>query len=83
VTLAGDDIAQEIESMGDRLAHYHISEPDLSDFEQPQCPHQAAAKALCDINYQGWRVIEMRQNKGDGLAAIKAAIEYCKRYYNF
>jgi sugar phosphate isomerase/epimerase len=58
--LTGDQVPAAIESAADVLAHIHISEPFLGDFEQPQVDHKAIAKGLTAIGWDQWISIEMR-----------------------
>jgi sugar phosphate isomerase/epimerase len=80
VTLSGDAIADEIIATHSDLAHYHIAEADLGPFEAPICPHEQAAGALREIGYNGWCVIEMRE-QNNGFAAVEAAVQFAHRVY--
>lgn len=81
VMLGGDAIEDEIAATGPSLAHYHIAEPGLGPFDRPACAHGEAAAALGAIAYQGWRVIEMREQPS-GLAAVAAAVGFARHTYH-
>ena len=81
VTLGGDDPAAAIRAAAPLLAHYHMAEPDLGPFSDPSCDHAGAGRALDEVGYGGWVVIEMRQGQGDGLAAVATAIGFARGHY--
>ena len=81
VGMAGDEIGQAIASAGSALAHYHAAEPNLGSFHAPTQNHEDAARALAGIGYSGWIALEMRQQEGDGLAAMEEAVRYVARIY--
>lgn len=58
--MAGEDGARAIESCADVLAHFHISEPFLRDFANPEVDHRALARALRAIGWNKQVVVEMR-----------------------
>ena len=43
------------------VRHFHISEPDLGDFQKPQVPHAENFRALRQHRYEGWCSVEMRE----------------------
>lgn len=43
------------------LRHFHLSEPDLGDFRQPQVPHADNLRHLSAAGYGGWCSVEMRR----------------------
>ncbi|NHO34352.1 sugar phosphate isomerase/epimerase family protein [Acetobacter fallax] len=63
VAMAGDDPGQAILEAGSLLAHYHVAEPDLGGFTPATLDHARAGKALDEIGYEGWVVIEMKAGK--------------------
>ena len=79
--LAGDDIAKTIADNHDILMHFHVSEPNLGSFAQPQSPHAVAALALKKIGYLGYVSIEML-NKANTLQPITEALDYVQRTYS-
>ena len=81
VGLAGDDIAAAIADAGPALAHYHAAEPGLRRFDAPAPAHATAAAALALTGYDGWVVIEMRQQDDDGLAAVAEAARFAAATY--
>lgn len=80
MTLAGDDITRTIRDNADILAHFHISEPRLGDFSEPEMDHAVAAAALRESGYDGWVSIEMRPAE-DIVAGIRQATEYVLKNY--
>lgn len=81
VTLGGDDPAQAIRAAAPLLAHYHMAEPELGPFDSPTCDHAGAGRALHEVGYDNWVVIEMKQSGGDGLAAVATAIAFARSHY--
>jgi D-psicose/D-tagatose/L-ribulose 3-epimerase len=81
VEMAGDNIADAIDSAGTDLAHYHATEVQLGPFDAPQSHHADAAAALQRNHYRGWVAIEMRQHDGNGLAAVEQAVSFVKQKY--
>lgn len=80
VILGGGDIGTEIAATGAGLAHYHIAEPELGNFDAPVCAHGEAAAALAAMAYAGWAVIEMREQPS-GLAAVERAVRFAHGTY--
>jgi len=78
-TLAGCDPASAVRESAP--VHFHISEPDLAPLHNPRCDHVAAAHALREIEYDGWCILEMREDKDDDLAAIREAVAFAIRVY--
>ncbi len=78
--LAGDRIEAEIAATGAGLAHFHIAEPELGGFAAPAPDHRLAALALRSAGYEGWAVIEMREQEG-GLDAVEAAVRFARETY--
>jgi D-psicose/D-tagatose/L-ribulose 3-epimerase len=79
--MAGDDIAEAVEKSADILAHVHVSEPQLGNFDAPKSDHARFAEALKQVGYQGWCSVEMRRAP-DPVAAIGKAIEVAQAYYD-
>lgn len=78
--LAGDDAERMIAEHMDILCHYHASEPNLSTFHKPECPHAKNSAALRKCGYKGYVSIEMlnRENRPE---AISEAVDYVKEIY--
>lgn len=81
VTLGGGSIAAAIASSGAALGHFHIAEPKLGPFDTPLPGHQAAAAALRDAGYGGWLAIEMLEQPGDPMAAVRRAAGFARETY--
>lgn len=79
--LNGDSISQAIEHNMKSIAHFHISQPKISDFSEPADYHCEAAKALNAAGYDGWRCIEMLETE-DALDAIRTAVNFAKEIYS-
>lgn len=73
--LSGEDATPAIARAAQYVAHYHVSEPNLGDFHQPQVDHAKALRALRASSYAGWLSVEMREAP-DALAAIDTAARY-------
>lgn len=79
--LAGEDIPQSIEQAADVLEHFHISEPNLGNFESPKVNHADIAHSLRVIGWDKWVTIEMRATEqpvhgvGQALDTVKAIYE--------
>ena len=80
VKLQNDDIGEEIKKGRDVLCHFHISEPNLSDFSSPVADHETAAKYLNELTYQGWVCIEMNQSN-NWITSVQQAIDFAKSIY--
>lgn len=63
-----------------RLGHFHVSEPYLGDFAEPQVDHKKIAWQLRDLDYRGVISIEMKPSSR-GLEAVREAITYVKEVY--
>ncbi|MDX1393718.1 MAG: sugar phosphate isomerase/epimerase family protein [Gemmatimonadota bacterium] len=79
MTLAGDDIDEEIRESAPILAHFHISEPDLAPVGGGAVDHASFAAALRRVDYRGWCSLEMR-NPGD-LRALAESVAFAVRAY--
>lgn len=81
ITMVGDD-PSILATNGSNLAHFHISEPNLVETGTGGADHAAAARALADGAYGGWRSIEMRKSvDGPAIDAIARAVRVVRRYY--
>lgn len=80
ITLEGDDVLAAIDGCEGRIAHFHVSEPELGDFSNPTIDHAAIGQKLRDINYKGWLSIEMRRS-ADPLTSIDEALVKVTQWY--
>ena len=80
IYMEGDDIIRAIHESAGKIAHFHISEPNLGDFSNPECNHSTIGKALREIAYDGWISIEMRRSN-DPLKSIKEAVLKIQDWY--
>lgn len=81
IQLGGDDPVDIAHRLGGRAVHYHIAEPDLASFAEPKCDHRAIAHSLRTSGYDGWGVIEMRQQGKNELRALQTALEFALAVY--
>ena len=58
--LEGDELPEIWPRAGHLVRHFHISEPDLGDFRNPEVPHQRNLTFLASTGYMGWCSVEMR-----------------------
>ena len=78
--LSSRDVEDDIRGAADVLRHFHVSQPHLGTFENPDPRHFIAGKVLRTIQYEGWRSIEMRA-PGDGLAHLAPAVTLARAAY--
>ncbi len=67
----------EIRLAGNRIRHFHASEPNLAPLQPgSEVPHADYARTLRDIGYPRWVSVEMRQVPGQtsSLATIETAL---------
>ncbi|KAL9643815.1 hypothetical protein ABK040_013272 [Willaertia magna] len=81
LTMAGNDLYSMIKENADIIQHFHVSEPFLEKFRQPQCEHAKAAQALKEIGYNKVVSIEMKSNGEDSLKELDVAIDYVRQTY--
>lgn len=81
IHMAGDDVVRAIHESAGAIAHFHISEPNLADLSNPQVDHAAIGKALREIEYDGWRSIEMRRSDSP-LKSIREAVLRVHDWYD-
>jgi sugar phosphate isomerase/epimerase len=81
IALEGDDVVEAIRGCAGRIAHFHISEPQLGDFAEPKLDHASYGAALRTIGYEGWASIEMRP-ASDALAGVAQAVAHAARHYS-
>ena len=80
ISLENDDIIEAVNGCAGRIAHFHISEPELGDFSKPTIDHAAVGQALREINYDGWLSIEMRRSENP-LISIDEALTKVTAWY--
>lgn len=83
MALVGDDLEISIRESKEVLRHFHISSPMLEQVEQrADVDHRAAARALKDVNYNGFVSIEMRPGEpGSAIKRVKKAVEFAQAVY--
>lgn len=79
--LNGDNIATAIDIAGPWIRHFHISQPQLSDFSEPAIYHTTAAKKLRELEYGHWLCIEMRETDHP-MTAIEQAVRFIQSVYD-
>eukprot|EP01100_Stratorugosa_tubuloviscum_P002069 TRINITY_DN1475_c5_g1_i1.p1 TRINITY_DN1475_c5_g1~~TRINITY_DN1475_c5_g1_i1.p1 ORF type:complete len:316 (+),score=146.56 TRINITY_DN1475_c5_g1_i1:87-950(+) len=79
--LENDDFQSNISNSKDVLTHFHVSEPFLGDFANPQVNHNAACHALLDARYQGYISIEKRSAKEQSIDQLIQAIDFVQQTY--
>jgi sugar phosphate isomerase/epimerase len=80
IELAGDDTTEAVRACAGRIAHFHVTEPDLADFSAAKMPHDAIGAALRATGYDGFLSIEMRRSS-DPLRSIERAVLKTKASY--
>lgn len=80
LVLSGADVADAIGSSAAALRHFHISQPHLGTFDDPEPAHPAIGEALRSVTYRGWYAIEMR-SPGEGLGHLAPAVALARRAY--
>jgi sugar phosphate isomerase/epimerase len=61
--LENDNLAQKWSEISDIVHHFHVSEPDLGDFDSPQVNHLENFRILEQGGYKGWCSVEMLEPK--------------------
>lgn len=80
IHLEGDDVVAAIHACRNKISHFHITEPNLSDLSNPQLEHRPIADALRETDYKGWYSIEMRRSENP-LQSIQSSLELVNRIY--
>jgi D-psicose/D-tagatose/L-ribulose 3-epimerase len=80
IYMAGDDPVEAIFTCADIMAHFHISEPELSDFRTPVIAHARIGTAIAASGYNGWLSIEMRRSSNP-LESVTMAVERVREWY--
>jgi D-psicose/D-tagatose/L-ribulose 3-epimerase len=78
--LSRETIPISISESADVLAHFHMSEPFLSTFDDCEVPHDDAGKALREIGYHQCVAIEMRRSEPVA-DAVERALEIARLSY--
>jgi sugar phosphate isomerase/epimerase len=79
--LNDESIAEAIEETVGMISHFHISQPSLSNFSNPQSYHIEAAKKLNECSYDGWLCIEMLESENNNLKTLKEAVNFVHSNY--
>lgn len=80
IHLEGDSVVEAIHSCAGRIAHFHVTEPELGDLRNPVIDHPAIAQALGESGYAGWLSIEMRRSH-EPLVSIDASVARVQEWY--
>lgn len=79
--LEGDDVTKAIMDAGSDLRHFHISQPRLVGFSEPENYHKYASSALQKITYDGWLCVEMLENNLISTSDLISSLSFVKRNY--
>jgi sugar phosphate isomerase/epimerase len=64
------------------MCHFHISEPFLAPVGEGKVDHKSFANILAELNYQGWKSIEMKaQNPDSNIENVTEALKTAIQYY--
>lgn len=80
--LNGDSIKKAIEDTKNSIGHFHVSQPNLGNFNIPSSYHDEASSALNSSKYNKWLCIEMLSGDNQ-LRSIEEAVEFVNRKYIF
>ena len=78
--LAGDSIGAAVSEAGPSLRHFHVSQPQLAEFSNPESYHMEAGLALRRSGDSGWISIEMRET-ATPLDSLKEAVNFTRGCY--
>lgn len=81
VELNGDSIYDSIIGLEVSLLHFHVTQPNLGNFSEPESYHKLASKALREISYDNWLSIEMKPCR-DEVKGISDAIDNVVKIYS-
>jgi sugar phosphate isomerase/epimerase len=82
MTLSQEKIQPALAKAIEKLSHFHISEPNLNILGEGNINHQIFAATLKNLNYPGWKSVEMIAKHSDNnLADVTKALEIAIRYY--
>lgn len=80
ICLNREDPEVAIARAGNKIGHFHISEPFLGSFSEGRSDHLGLARALKRQGYDGIISIEMKAQER-GLAAVTEAIQFARSVY--
>lgn len=80
IALEGDDPCEAVRRSAGRIAHFHVTEPNLQDFTAPSLDHAAIGRSLREAGYAGWLSIEMRRSQ-DPLRSVERAVSFVLQHY--
>ena len=80
IEIEGDRTVDAISLCAGRIAHFHVTEPELGDFSDPTIAHDDIANSLKSSGYARWTSIEMRRQE-PVLSTIRTATEYVMSRY--
>lgn len=76
MTLSQETVELALQQALPHLCHFHISEPYLAPVGNAAVDHQRFGSALNQLNYQGWRSIEMQTSHAtDNRPVVRKALE--------
>lgn len=78
--LNNESIAQAIAETYEMIRHFHISQPQLSDFNNPESYHNEASKELKKYKYRNWLCIEMLETKNTKKSLLNAINHIATKY---
>jgi sugar phosphate isomerase/epimerase len=78
--MQNDDVGLAIQESDSEIAHFHISQPNLSDFSDPAPYHSLAAAALKQVGYDQWLCIEMLETDNPA-HAITTSVNFVRELY--
>jgi D-psicose/D-tagatose/L-ribulose 3-epimerase len=82
VMLGEGNIVDAIQEGKDVLCHFHASEPDLGDFDNPISFHDIASNALQKAHYKGWVALEMKEPSNNKQEKILNALNFVRSVYS-
>ncbi|MCL1464402.1 sugar phosphate isomerase/epimerase family protein [Argonema galeatum] len=82
MTMSEEAIGPSLQQAFQRLCHFHISEPNLAQIGTGGVEHQTFSKTLSELNYKGWKSVEMRaQNPDSNISGVEQALQIAIEYY--
>ncbi|MBX3741159.1 MAG: sugar phosphate isomerase/epimerase [Akkermansiaceae bacterium] len=80
LAISGESFAGILERAADLVHHVHASQPDLSDWKEPDPIHRQVASALRSIGYSGGIALEMKKQE-DEFGALRTALGSLRNIY--
>jgi len=77
----GYDVPAEIRQLGDRICQVHLKNEGLMLSQKDNVDFPACAKALSDIGYKGWLVLETSSPSGDTVKDTQANMAYVREVF--